>query len=392
MNDPILLLRLGELWLKGNNRGLFKQRLTRNLRSTLRSVAPGAELIAHHDRYFVRRLNPATLDAAYTACADVPGLARVIKAIPLAADLSAVGAVALELVRQRVGDKRPTFAVRSKRSDKRFPLRSPEINRSVAEAVLGTIELPVDLKRAELVVGVEIAEKEAYVWLDEAQAAGGLPVGTAGKALLLLSGGIDSPVAGWLAQKRGCSLEAIYFHSPPFIGPESRDKVADLGRRLAPRQGGKLNLHVVHFTEIQKAIRKRCEPRHTVLLYRRFMYRIADQLAENLGCQILATGENVGQVASQTLENIAMVDRLPRRWTLRPVITYDKREIMDLARRIGTYEISIQPFDDCCTLFVPKHPTIRTTTRVIEGQEQRLEVDALVEQAIASIEVLALEA
>jgi tRNA uracil 4-sulfurtransferase len=392
MNDPVLLLRLGELWLKGNNRGLFKKQLTRNLRSTLRTVSPGAELVVHHDRYTVRRLTGTTLAAAFDACAGTPGLARVIKAVPVAPDLDAVGAVALDLVRARVGDRRPTFAVRSKRSDKRFPVGSPQINRHVAEAVLGTLELPVDLKGAELVLGVEIGVDEAFVWLDEARASGGLPVGTAGRALLLLSGGIDSPVAGWLAQKRGCSLEAIYFHSPPFIGPESRDKVAELGRRLAPRQGGKLNLHVVHFTEIQKAIRKSCEARHTVLLYRRFMYRIADRLAETLGCHVLATGENVGQVASQTLENIALVDRLPRRWTLRPLITFDKREIMDLARRIGTYETSIQPFDDCCTLFVPKHPTIRTTTRVIEGQEQRLNVDDLVDEALASIEVLKLEA
>ena len=219
------------------------------------------------------------------------------------------------------------------------------------------------------------------MWTDDYDGCGGLPVGSAGKTMLLLSGGIDSPVAGHLAQRRGCELEAIYFHSPPFVPEETRDKVKELGQILAASQGSLL-LHSVHFTAIQKAIKAHCEAKHTVLLYRRFMYRIADQLARKRRCLALVTGENLGQVASQTIENLNLVDGLTKTIVFRPLLTYDKRHVMDAARELGTYEISIRPFDDCCTLFVPKNPTTRGRLHVIEAQESRLDVDALVEEAI----------
>ena len=259
----------------------------------------------------------------------------------------------------------------------------------LAEAVLAEHPMPVDLRHATLTLGCEVAAHGSALWTEDYPGCGGLPVGSAGKTLLLLSGGIDSPVAGHLAQRRGCELESIYFHSPPFVPEETRDKVRELGSVLARAQGTML-LHSVYFTEIQKAIKAHCEAKHTVLLYRRFMYRIADRVAKARRCQALVTGESVGQVASQTLENLNVVDGLTERVVMRPLLTYDKTQVMDLARNLETYDISIRPFDDCCTLFVPKNPTTRGKGYILEFQERRLDVEALIEEAIERTELIEL--
>ena len=251
--------------------------------------------------------------------------------------------------------------------------------------VVDALDLKVNLKTPDETLRVEIAEEHAHIWVQTYPGVGGIPIGATGKVLLLLSGGIDSPVAGYLAQKRGCELEAIYFHSPPFISEASREKVEALGRKLAPRQGG-LTLNVVPFTEIQKAIKAHCDPRMTVLLYRRFMYRIADQLAARINAGALCTGENLAQVASQTLENLNVVDSVTSRMTLRPLISYDKTEIVSLARRIDTFETSILPHDDCCTLFVPKNPVTRARGTFLERAEELLDIDGLVAAALDGID------
>jgi thiamine biosynthesis protein ThiI len=391
IKPEFLILRFGELWLKGANRKDFVRALARRLRAGLKVVAPTAELVVRHDRMEIR-LGDEEPDAALALARRTPGLARVICAVAVARDLEAMKTLAPQLVAQArrkltlAGEgETPSFRVASRRSDKRFELRSPDLNRVLAEAVLSEHQLPVDLRRAQLTLGCEVAPHGCALWTDDYEGCGGLPVGSAGKTLLMLSGGIDSPVAGHLAQRRGCELEAIYFHSPPFVPEETRDKVRELGAILAAAQGG-LILHSVYFTAIQKAIKAHCEAKHTVLLYRRFMYRITDRIAEQRRCLALVTGENLGQVASQTIENLNLVDRLTERIVFRPLLTYDKRHVMDAARALGTYEISIRPFDDCCTLFIPKNPTTRGRLRIIEAQERRLDVEALVAEAIERTE------
>ncbi|MEZ4471696.1 MAG: hypothetical protein R3F60_13010 [bacterium] len=236
---------------------------------------------------------------------------------------------------------------------------------------------------------MDIAVGAAFVSVERFAGAGGLPVGSTGRVLLLLSGGIDSPVAGYLAQKRGCAVEAVYFHSPPYVSEASRDKVIALARRLAPRQGG-LTLHIVPFTAVQEAIRDAGGGRLSVLLYRRFMYRIAAALAKRRRLLALCTGESLGQVASQTLENLRLVDQVSDALTLRPLITTDKQDIMELARRLGTYDISVLPHQDCCTLFVPEHPSTRAPLGLLVAHEEKLAVEAQVQAALDRTETVTL--
>ncbi len=380
----MLLIRIGEVWLKGRNRGEFLDKLRRNLRASLAAAVPGAKLQGHYARYFAVLPSPEGLEAALAVVADTPGVSSVSPVRRVPSDLETITTEARRLAAVELAGATGTFAADARRSLKSFPLTSPALNAHVGGAVAGDLGLRVDLKRPNHRLGIEVAEEGTYLWVRTLPAVGGLPVGTTGRVLLLLSGGIDSPVAGYLAQKRGCALDAVYFHSPPFIGEASREKVEDLARTLAPRQGGLL-LHVVPFTAVQTEIRKRCDPRLTVLLYRRFMYRIAGALAAQLGSAALCTGENLGQVASQTLENLTLVDNLTGLLTMRPLLTYDKLETIAIARRIGTFELSIRPFDDCCTLFVPKHPAIRAPVRALEHEEAKLDVDHLVRAALAGV-------
>ena len=381
----LLLGRLGELWLKGRNRHEFTKRLGRNLQVGLDAVLEGTRVRMTHGRVFVDLAGPEQVERALAVCADTPGLTSVSPARKVEVDLEAMKEVGVELATAEWGEG--TFAVDARRTWKGFPLTSPEINREVGAAVGVATQLKVDLRHPDHRLGIDVGEKAAYVWARGRRAVGGLPVGCSGRVMLLLSGGIDSPVAGYLAQKRGCELDAVYFHSPPFISEASRDKVETLARRLSTRQGG-LRLHVVRFTEIQKAIHAECDGRLAVLLYRRFMYRIAADLAQQRGAQALCTGESLGQVASQTLENLQVVDRLTSLLTLRPLACFDKQEIMVVARDIGTYETSILPYDDCCTLFVPRNPVIRARIRDLEAAEAALEVDSLVAGALEQTEVV----
>ena len=394
MTPDLLILRFGELWLKGANRKDFIDALARRLRAGLKAQAPVSELVVRHDRMEIR-LAHGEFAAALDLAKRTPGIVRVVCAHSVDRDLSVMQAMAVELVGRALSSAphapgaAPSFRVASRRTDKRFEVRSPDLNRLLAGAVMEQHPLPIDLRRATLTLGCEVAAHGTFLWTQDEDGCGGLPVGSAGKTLLLLSGGIDSPVAGHLAQRRGCELESIYFHSPPFVPQETLDKVVELGTILARSQGA-MTLHSVYFTAIQKAIKQHCESKHTVLLYRRFMYRIADRVARDRRCKALVTGENLGQVASQTIENLNVVDQLATRVVMRPLLTYDKSQVMDLARAIDTYDVSIRPFDDCCTLFMPKSPTTRGKAHIIAGQERRLDVDALVEEAIERAELIEL--
>jgi thiamine biosynthesis protein ThiI len=389
-NASVLLCRFGELFLKSGNRRRFERVLAVNIRAAV-SDLQGARVEETHGRILVR-VSPADAADAANRLARVFGLvsfsiARKVVAEP---DLEAMSAAAVEATRGALAERPPsasptTFKVESRRSDKRFPVPSLEMSGRIGARIQGELGLPVDVHTPSLTIGVEVGDKGAFVYAGTRDSPGGLPVGVSGRALLLLSGGIDSPVAGWLAAKRGLALDGVYFHSPPYVGEKSRDKVLELGRKLARWQALR-SVTVVPFTETQKRLRDAGPGELAVVLYRRMMMRIADALADRLEASALVTGENLGQVASQTVENLTTIEDAARHLVLRPLLTYDKVETTALARRIGTYETSILPFDDCCSLFVPAHPATRARVEDAAKAEAKLDLAAEVAAAVAASE------
>jgi tRNA uracil 4-sulfurtransferase len=387
--DTVLVCRFGELFLKSGNRRLFERALASNIRTALRDL-PDARVQSTHGRVLVR-VAPDRADDAAARLERVFGLVSfsIARQVPAAPDLEAIGAATVEAAQAAIARDRPaSFKIEARRSDKRFPKTSMDVARELGARVIQATGLPVDVHTPALRLGVEIGTGIGYVYIATRAAPGGLPVGASGKALLLLSGGIDSPVAGWLAAKRGMTLDGVYFHSPPYIGEKSRDKVLTLGRQLAKWQALR-SVTVVPFTDVQKKLRDAGPPEMAVVLYRRMMMRIADAVADKLGATALVTGENLGQVASQTIENMTAIEAAARRVVLRPLVTYDKVETTALARRIGTFETSILPFDDCCSLFVPPHPETRAKVEVAERAEAKLDVAAEIAAAVAGSERIA---
>jgi thiamine biosynthesis protein ThiI len=374
--NGVVICRFGEIFLKGANRGRFERALVDNVRAAVADL-PEARVSAPHGRILVT-VPAAGLDEASARLERVFGLVSVspARAVPPTVPEVLEAAVAqAQAAAARDPARMVAFKVEARRSDKRFPLTSYEIAREAGARIGAATGLPVDLHHPPLTVGIEVATDAAYVFSETLAGPGGLPVGASGRALLLLSGGIDSPVAGWLAAKRGLTLDAIYFHSPPFVGERSKDKVGALARELGRWQALR-SLFVVGFTEAQKRLREAGPPELAVVLYRRMMMRVADLLADRRGAGALVTGENLGQVASQTMVNMAVIDAAARHLVLRPLTTYDKTETIALARRIGTYETSVLPYEDCCSLFVPAHPA--TAARLVDAEraEQRLDLAA----------------
>jgi len=281
--------------------------------------------------------------------------------------------------------------VETRRADKTFPGASPQISRDVAEYIFQNVDCRLydaEMNDPQLMVNVEIRDEGAFVYGETIHCAGGLPVGCSGKALLMLSGGIDSPVAGWMAMKRGVAIEAIHYHSFPFTGEKAKEKVFELCKVLAKWQGGPVRLHVVHFTEIQKAIYANCNEEYGITLMRRMMFRLAERVAEQRRCLALFTGESVGQVASQTLESMNVIERVTSLPVLRPLVGMDKEEIMKISQHIGTYGISILPYEDCCTVFLPKFPKIRPVLSEAEELETKLDIEALLAEALEKTETV----
>jgi thiamine biosynthesis protein ThiI len=382
----LIVLRYGELFLKGANRGRFEKHLQDNVRRSLRGVE-GLKLSRGQGRLYVRHGDDGGAERAIDRLRRVFGLSSLSPAWEVDADLDAIQRKTLELVlaylerAQRPG----SFRIRTRRSDKQFPHNSMKINTQVGGAVVEATGLAVNLTAPELEVGIEVGPQLSFVFLERMLGAGGLPVGTSGRVGLLLSGGIDSPVAGHLMQKRGCVLHPIYFHSFPYTGDRTLAKVTDLAAALRPAQA-RMTLQVVPFTEIQTAIRDACPTDLAVVLYRRMMMRIGSALAQRAGCAALATGENLGQVASQTLDNLACIEQCAQLPVLRPLLTYDKVETIALARAIDTYDLSIAPYEDSCSLFVPKHPATRAKPEAAARAEEALEVEALVAAAVDATE------
>lgn len=384
----IVVLRLGELFLKGRNRYAFVDRLVANVERAI-SFAPGLRVERAQGRLYVVGPGahaPAVLDRLRT----IFGIRSLSPAQLAAPDVDALTQAARTLAATYVHQHQPrSFGVHTRRSDKRFPLRSTEVSARIGDRIGEDMQLPVDLSNPDLAVGIEIGHTHSFVFTERIPGAGGLPVGMSGRVLLLLSGGIDSPVAGYLLQKRGCELVALYFHSPPHTGAHARDKVMQLAEHLARAQG-QLTLCVVNFTRVQETIRDTAPANTVVVLYRRMMMRIASRIAETHHCLALATGENLSQVASQTLENLACINAAAALPVLRPVLTYDKQETVDFAKSIGTYTASTLPYPDCCSLFVPKHPATKLSLVAAENAEAKLAIIDLIDDALAQLTVTTL--
>jgi len=377
-----LVLRVGELFLKGRNRHLFEQALERNVRRAL-AGRDDVRVWAEHGRLFVRGAADRDL---LERLEWVFGLSSLSPAVFCEKRIETITAEAVRLARSRAAGA-ATFAIAARRSDKQFDHTSTDIGRVVGAAVAEATGLGVDLEQHDLAVGVEVGRSWTFLWVERHPGAGGLPVGTAGRVALLLSGGIDSPVAGHLLQKRGLELAAVYFHAFPYTGDGAREKVRELAGLLARRQNG-LRLFVVPFAKLQELLRDGAQPSYLVLLYRRAMIRIAEALARRERIKALATGESLGQVASQTLANLTTVEDAATLPILRPLIAYDKAETIELGRRIGSYEISIRPHDDCCTLFVPRHPETKGLPAKARRLEEQLDWRPRLEEALEKTEVI----
>ena len=381
----MILLKLGELVLKGANRYTFEDKLKSNLARRLKSHGKFRVYSRQSTTYIEPLSDECDMDAAYDVAKKVFGAVGVSRAKACAKTKEAM----LETVRtylagNLVGEK--TFKVESKRADKSFPMTSIQLSQWVG----GELDelypnLHVDVHNPALTIHLEVRDYAAFVHADPEPGAGGLPVGTSGRAMSLLSGGIDSPVASWMMAKRGVALEMVHFYSYPYTSPEAKEKVLDLARLLTPWTG-RLIVHVVPFTHIQEELRRACPEELFTLLMRRFMMRIAEGMARRTGCRALVTGESLGQVASQTMDAMAVTGAVASLPVFRPLVGMDKEEVVRIARKIGTFETSILPYEDCCTVFTPRHPRTRPHLDEIEAAEAVLDVEALVQEALDATE------
>ncbi len=375
----VLLVRMGEIFLKGDNRNFFIKALVRHIRRAVEGT--GCTLELTQGRIFLREIED--MEEVVRRVTRVFGVHSVSPVVECDKDMEAICKTAVELMRPLEG----TFKVSARRADKRFPMDSMQINEEVGYQVLeACAQLKVDVHKPRHVLSVEIREK-AYLYVEKIPAVGGMPVGTNGKAMLLLSGGIDSPVAGYRIAKRGVQLNCIHFHSFPFTSEQAKQKVVDLAKLLSA-YAGPIRMYVVPFTEIQQELYQKCPESQLTILMRRFMMRIADRVAGRAKCQALVTGESIGQVASQTMDGLCCTDKVCSRPVFRPLIGFDKTEIMDSAVEIGTYETSILPYEDCCTIFTPKHPLTKPRPELLEESEKLIDGEALIQRAIEGIEIL----
>lgn len=376
----LLLVRYGEIFLKGLNRPYFLRALVKKVQHAVKDL--GGRVWLHDGRIFVADFDD--LDACIAKVIKVFGVHSVCPAVEMEKDdFDAICNQAVKMTEGLTG----TFKVNARRSDKRYFMDSPAINEELGYRILqANPNLKVDIHHPDHVVNVEIRDM-AYLYEKVVMAYGGMPVGTNGKATLLLSGGIDSPVAGWMVAKRGVWINAVHFHSYPYTSDRAKEKVLDLARILSESCCG-VRVHVVPFTKIQMEIHEKCPEDYTTLIMRRFMMRIAEQVARKEGSGALITGESIGQVASQTMEALNVTDSVVGMPVFRPVIGFDKTEIIDIAKKIGTFETSSLPFEDCCTVFTPRHPATHPKMDVVLKAEEKLDVEGLVREAVDGIEVV----
>ena len=380
----ILLCKYGEIVLKGANKRYFEDQLCRELRQRAKKYG-SFEITRGQSLIYIKPLDDfADIDGMFEAAMKTFGFAAIGRAAVCEKDVEDIKRVAREYIPQFLEGKK-TFKVEGKRSDKTFPLNSMELSEMLGGELLEEMHgrIRVDVRKPDVTVKVEIREQNAYVHAGQFRAAGGLPVGSGGHGMLLLSGGIDSPVAGYMMAKRGLRIEAVHFESFPYTSEMARDKVIRLARTVAAYTGD-IYVHVVSLTKIQEEIAKHCEEDYFTLLLRRYMMNIASRLAADHDSKCLITGESLGQVASQTLEAIGVTDNAATIPVLRPCIGMDKEEIIEISRKIGTFDISIEPYEDCCTVFTPRHPRTKPVLEKVLREEQKLDFEALVQEAIAT--------
>ncbi len=383
--EKVIIVRYCEIHLKGKNRGYFEKIFMMNLEKAL--VGIRHEIRKPSGRYIVENFDQTRTEEILEKLSRVFGTHTLSSAYKVPAELEMI----YDTVK-KIAPESGSFKVITNRANKSFPLNSMQLNAEIGGRLLQDFpNLSVDVHAPQHEICIDIRENgDALIFSGHIKGAGGMPVGTSGKGVLLLSGGIDSPVAGYMIAKRGMVLEALHFHSYPYTNMQAREKVEELARILSGYTGG-MTLHVVSVTHIQEAIHKHCPAEMMITLLRRFMMRIAERLAEQVGGQCIITGESLGQVASQTIEGMtssgSVVENLP---ILRPLVGFDKTEIIERAREIGTFETSIQPYEDCCTVFLPKHPLIRPKMEDVLRAEQKLDVEALLEEAMLSSEIVRL--
>ncbi|MDD4690893.1 tRNA uracil 4-sulfurtransferase ThiI [Eubacterium aggregans] len=386
MAKHVILVRYGEISLKGLNRNYFIDLLVKNIRNTLRYL--DSVVVKKVQGRIIIDVDDGQFQDALESVQKVFGIVSISPAVVVESVLETIETAVEEEARARTFK---TFRVTAKRSDKRFPMKSPDIGRHMGAVILKTLDgtgISVDMTNPDMNLWVEVRE-ETYIYSQFIPCGGGLPVGCSGKSALLLSGGIDSPVAGYMMAKRGIQPICVYFHSFPFTSDRAKEKVIDLGRIVA-KYVGRMDVYVVPFTEIQTKIVEVCPERQTTIIIRRYMMRIAQEIARKNGAKSLITGESLGQVASQTQEGLGATNAVVDMPVLRPLIGMDKQEIVEIAQRIGTFETSILPYEDCCTIFVPKHPETKPKREMIEKSEIEMEKIAgpMIEKAIADAEIV----
>ena len=387
--EKVILIRYGEIFLKGRNRSYFEKVLLNNCRKALREI-PDVNIIRAQGRFFAE--NYTDEDAVIDALTRVFGLVSISPALKIDGDFEEIAAVSKQMMGEYLDEQakeQMTFKVESRRADKRFPMDSMTISRELGARLLKAFpQLKVDVHNPDVVFNVEVRE-HTYLYYKMIPCAGGMPVGSNGKAALLLSGGIDSPVAGWMIAKRGVALTAVHFHSFPYTSDRSKEKVIELARILT-RYTGSIRLHVVPFTKIQQELYERCPDEELTILMRRYMMKIAERIAVKEGAAALVTGESIGQVASQTIESLAVTNDAVDMPVFRPLIGFDKIDIMETAEAIGTYETSILPYEDCCTVFTPRHPVTRPKLERILRSEKLIDGETLIQEALDNVEVITL--
>ena len=384
----VFIVRCGEVALKGMNKPYFERKLVERIKKNI-SKFDDVEVIRQEGLIFVRA--PESVDSMQFAgeISKVFGVASVSPALETTSTLEAASETASLYMQNLISEKGvKTFKVEAKRADKAFPVKSPEIARIIGAKILGDCKvLKVDVHNPDCVLYVDVRREKSYIYEQKIAGFGGLPLGTNGKGLVLLSGGIDSPVAAWMMAKRGMLIEAVHFHSYPYTSERAQQKVEDLGRIIASYCGA-FKLHVINLLKIQEQIAEKCPEEEMTILVRRFMMKIAEKLATETGSDMLITGENLGQVASQTAKSLVVTDEAVSLPVMRPLIALDKVNIIEKAKEIGTYETSILPYEDCCTVFLPRHPATKPKLEKILESESKLDVESLMDEVISGKEIV----
>ncbi len=388
------LIKYGEIGVKGKNRYIFEDALVRQIRYALKKIDGDFKISKENGRIYATAESEFDYDEAVEALKTVFGIIGICPVVQIEdkgfADLADT---VVKYIDSAYKDKNISFKVNARRARKNFPMNSMEINAELGHRILEAFpEMSVDVHKPDVLLQVEIRNK-INIYSVEIPGPGGMPIGTAGKAMLLLSGGIDSPVAGYMVAKRGVQIEATYFHAPPYTSERAKQKVIDLAKLVA-KYAGPITLNIVNFTDIQLAIYEKCPHDELTIIMRRYMMKIAEKLGEETGCMGLVTGESIGQVASQTMQSLYCTNEVCTMPVFRPVIGFDKQEIIDVSEKIGTYETSILPFEDCCTIFVAKHPVTKPNLKIIKRDEHNLDdcIDELMKTALETVEKVHVEA